>query len=170
MSPVILRPLESSDLPAVAKLFDATLGSGFWSLDAGSHEYCQLAVVDGVLTGAGAAAVFGRLDEAPDLRGPVGLVRLVAVHERARRKGVATRLVESLSQLCLNAGASSLASFAWVRGDSGICALAGVLTSLGFQRLRRLDSFYAGEGDTPCPACQRAPCECPADLYIREYF
>ena len=167
MNPVILRPAEPSDLCAVAKLFDTALGSGFWSLHAESHEYCQLAVVDGVLTGAGAAALVDRLDEAPDLPGPVGLIRLVAVHETSRRKGVATRLVESLSQLCLNAGASSLASFAWVRGDSGICALAGVLTSLGFERLRRLDSFYAGEGDTPCPACHHAPCVCSADLYMR---
>jgi hypothetical protein len=37
---IVLRALESSDRPDVSKLFDATLGSGFWSLDAGSQEYC----------------------------------------------------------------------------------------------------------------------------------
>jgi GNAT superfamily N-acetyltransferase len=168
MDPVVLRPLRPSDLPAVSALFDTALGSGFWSLDAGSYEYCRLAAIDGVLIGAAAAALIDRLDEAPSLRGPVGLIRLVAVHETARRKGVATRLVESLSRFCLDAGASSLASFAWVRGDSGICPLSGALTSLGFERLRRLDSFYADESETPCPACHRAPCVCSADLYVRD--
>ena len=168
MDPVVLRPLELSDLPTVAELFDAALGSGFWSLDAGSHEYCRLAVIDGVVVGAAAAALIDRLDDVPDLRGPVGLIRLVAVHEAARRRGVATRLVESLSRFCLDAGTSSLASFAWVRGDSGVCALSGVLTSLGFERRRRLDSFYADEGDIPCPACHLAPCVCSADLYTRQ--
>jgi hypothetical protein len=61
VNPVILRSLEPSDLCGVAKLFDTALGPGFWSLDAGSYEYCQLAVVDGVLTGAGAAALIDRL-------------------------------------------------------------------------------------------------------------
>ncbi len=69
MSPITLRPLESSDLPDVAKLFDTTLGSGFWSLDAGSHEYCQLAAVDGVLTGAGAAATAAYLQPGNRYRG-----------------------------------------------------------------------------------------------------
>jgi GNAT superfamily N-acetyltransferase len=163
----MLRPLEPSDVSAVAELFNATLGSGFWSLDAGSYDYCQLAEVEGVLCGAAAAALIDRLDEAPDLRGPVGLIRLVAVKEAARHKGVATRLVETLGGLCLAAGASSLASFAWVRGDSGVCALSGVLANLGFERLRRLDSFYADESDNPCPGCRRAPCVCSADLYVR---
>jgi GNAT superfamily N-acetyltransferase len=125
-------------------------------------------MVDGVFTGAAAASVIDRLGEAPDLPGPVGLIRLVAVHAAARRQGVATLLVRSLGRLCLEAGASSLASFAWVRGGSGVCALSGVLTNLGFERRRRLDSFYAGAGDTLCPACQRAPCVCSADLYVRD--
>jgi GNAT superfamily N-acetyltransferase len=113
------------------------------------------------------AALIDRLDEAPDLRGPIGLIRLVAVHEAARRQGIATLLVRSLSRLCQEAGASALASFAWVRGDSGVCALSGVLLGLGFERRARLDSFYAGEGDTRCPACQGTPCVCSADLYVR---
>jgi hypothetical protein len=52
--------------------------SGLWwdfferhpSLDAGSHACCQLALVDGVLTGAGAAALIDRLDEAPIFEDP----------------------------------------------------------------------------------------------------
>ena len=42
MDPVVLRLLEPSDLPTVTELFDATLGSGFWSLDAESSEYCPV--------------------------------------------------------------------------------------------------------------------------------
>jgi GNAT superfamily N-acetyltransferase len=165
---IILSPLGPSDLSAVSKLFDASLGPGFWSLGGGSHEYSRVATVDGALIGAAVATLIDRLDEAPDLGGPIGLVRLVAVNETARRQGAATMLVGSLSQICLDAGASALASFAWVHGDSGVCALSGVLANLGFERLRRLEAFYAGEGDTPCPACRRAPCVCSADLYVGE--
>ena len=165
---IILSPLVPSDLSAVSTLFDASLGSGFWSLDGGSREYCRVAKTDGVLIGAAVATLIDRLDGAADLRGPIGLVRLVAVQETARRQGTATLLVGSLSQICLDAGASALASFAWVRGDSGVCALSGVLANLGFERLRRLEAFYAGEGDTPCPACRCAPCACSADLYARK--
>jgi GNAT superfamily N-acetyltransferase len=169
MDPVILRPLESSDLPALSELFDAGLGSGFWSLDAGSSQYCRVAVVGGALTGAAVAALTDRLDEAQDLPSPVGLVRLVAVCETVRRRGVGTRLVSAVSQDCLDAGASALASFAWVRGDSGICPLCGVLNSLGFEWRRRIYSFYAREGNALCPACSHEPCVCAADLYVKEY-
>ncbi len=165
---IVLSPLGPSDLAAASELFDASLGSGFWSLGGGSHEYCQVAKVDGVLIRAAVATLTDRLDEAPDLRGPIGLVRLVAVREAARRQGAATLLVDSLSRMCLDAGASALASFAWVRGDSGVCALSGVPANLGFERLLRLESFYADEGVTPCPACRCAPCVCSADLYVRE--
>jgi ribosomal protein S18 acetylase RimI-like enzyme len=92
---------------------------------------------------------------------------LVAVVPAARRKGVATQLVRSLTRECVDAGASALAAFAWVRGDSGICPLSGVLAGLGFERQRRLESFYADEGDAPCPACACRPCVCAADLYTR---
>ncbi len=104
---ISLSPLGQCDLPAVSKLFDASLGSGFWKLDGGFHEYCQVATIDGALIGAAVAALIDRLDEAPDLRGPVGLVRLVAVRETARRQGTAPLLVESLSHICLDATVTS---------------------------------------------------------------
>ncbi len=167
MSRAVIRPLEPADLLSVAELFDATLGPGFWSLEVDATNYSRVAIVDGSLAGAASAVLTDRLDEAPDLQKPVGLIRLVAVAETARRQGIATSLVRFLAQDCSDAGASALAAFAWVRGDSGICALSGVLTSLGFERQRRLESFYAGEGDAPCPACRCSPCVCAADLYTR---
>jgi GNAT superfamily N-acetyltransferase len=167
MRDIRIRTLDPSDLPAVSGLFDATLGQGFWSLDPESLAGARVAEIDGAVAGAGSATLIERLDEAPDLRGPVGLIRTVAVGEMARRRGVGTLLVDALVAYCLDAGATSLVGFAWVRGDSGVCPLGGVLAGLGFEKRRRLESFYAADEDARCPVCGRVPCICAADLYVR---
>lgn len=167
MMDVTTRPLTEQDLPNVAELLDSTLGVGFWDLDVrqpGSH---RAAVIDGAIVGVASAVIAEATGELAELRAPVGLVRIAAVAEDARGRGVATRLVREVCEGCAAAGAADHAAFAWVHGPEGSAPLAGVLGGLGFVRARRLVDFYSSSGTQRCPACGQVPCACPADLFVR---
>jgi GNAT superfamily N-acetyltransferase len=168
MTDVALRPIRIEDLPRVASLLDDALGTGFWDLDLDAIGSHLVAVLDGGLVGVASATVIPWLRFAPELPGPVGLVRIVAVSPEARGAGIATRLTGAIDEECLRLGAASLAAFAWVHAGTKRGALAGVLERLGYRFKERLDGFYAtGSGTEDCPACEQNPCVCMADLYVR---
>jgi len=161
------REFLGSDLPAVADLLDETLGHGFWDLDPSKPGSHRVALDDGAVIGFASAVLVDSVREAPALVAPIGLVRIVAVDARVRRRGVATRLTKQVCDACCAAGARDLAAYAWVHGPAGIAPLAGVLESLGFSFEQRLADFYSAPGTGLCPACGGSPCACPADLYVR---
>jgi GNAT superfamily N-acetyltransferase len=162
------RAITAADLPAVSRLLDATLGPGYWSLDHGVCGSHRVAELDGTLAGVASAVLLDEpLAAAPDLPGPVGLLRIVAVSEEARGRGIATRLAEEACEGLEWLGAREVAAFAWVYERTGAAPLAGVLERLGFSAVRRLEGFYAGGAPTPCLGCGQTHCVCPADLYVR---
>lgn len=168
IDPVLTRPMTGRDRGPAAALLDSAVGRGYWSLDPGNDGSHRVAERDGALAGVASGCLADRIDEAPGLAPPVGLVRLVAVEPSCRRLGIATRLVREVIDDCLRLGAADLASYAWVHGRTGTAPLAGVLERLGFRKVRRIEHFYAGGGDGgPCPGCGHSPCDCPADLYVR---
>jgi len=126
----------------------------------------MVAVSSGEIIGAASGTIVDSLEQAPDLPGPVGLIRLAAVRADSRRMGVAFQLARAVGGDCLRRGASSLAALAWVYGGSGACPLAGVLERLGFSRRERLRDFYAGVGIGACPQCGCDSCSCSADVYV----
>ncbi len=165
MTELHTRQMRPTDLPSVGALLDRALGSGFWSLDLDAPGSHLVAVRDDIVVGVVSASIVDGLAEEPSLRGPVGLVRLVAVDEGARGLGVATRLVAEAVEACRMRGVCEFAAFVWVHSPSGERPSAGLLERLGFERSRRLEGFYAAPGTLACPACGRVPCECAADLY-----
>ncbi len=151
----------------VAELLDQTLGPGFWDFDPSQPGSHRVALENGAVIGFASAALVDSIREAPALDTPIGLVRIVAVEERARRRGVATLITQQVCDRCRAAGARDMAAYAWVHGPAGVAPLAGVLERLGFSFERRLIDFYAAPSTGPCPACNQQPCTCPADLYVR---
>ncbi len=161
------RGFIGSDLPEVAELLDRTLGRGFWDFDPSQPGSHRVALEDGAVIGFASAVLVDSVRETPALDTPIGLVRIVAVDARARRRGVATLLTNQVCDRCRDAGARDMAAYAWVHGPAGDAPLAGVLRRLGFCFERRLIDFYAAPNTAPCPACSQTPCVCPADLYVR---
>ena len=160
------REFIGPDLPEVAELLDPTLGCGFWDFDPSQPGSHRVALKDGAVIGFASAVLVDSIREAPALDAPIGLVRIVAVDARARRRGVATLITKQVCDRCREAGARDMAAYAWVHGPAGEAPLAGVLERLGFSFERRLIDFYAAPGTGPCPACSQQPCACPAELYV----
>jgi len=166
--PVFTRPMAGRDRKPAAVLLDSAVGRGYWSLDPASRGSHRVAERGDVLAGLASGCLADRIDEAPGLAPPVGLVRLVAVAPSFRRLGIATRLIREVIEDLRRLGAGNLASYAWVHGRTGTAPLAGALERLGFAKERRIEDFYAGGGEGgPCPGCGHSPCDCPADLYVR---
>jgi len=160
------RPLKPTDRPAIESLLNEALGRGFWNPSRDLDDIVVVALAAGALVGVASASI--ESDSAQSIGDSVGHVRLVAVHPAARRHGVATRLVREVSAVCEARGALSLLAYAWVHGPGGAAPLSGALEINGYQFDRRVEGFYGGAVADPCPACAKAPCVCPADVYLRE--
>ena len=161
------RAIDVLDLAVVHELLDACMGRGYWDLDlrrAGSH---RIATVDDRIVGIASASIVDAMRDAPQVCGPIGLVRLVAVDPHFRGRGIATRLVGEVCAECERKGAKSLAAFAWVHARTDTAPLAGILKQLGFTNERRIEGFYASLPAVDCPGCGTSPCVCAADLYVR---
>ena len=89
------REFIESDLPDVAGLLDTALGCGFWDFDPSQPGSHRVALEDGIVIGFASAVLVDSIREAPALDAPIGLVRIVAVDARARRRGVATLLTQA---------------------------------------------------------------------------
>ena len=97
-----------------------------------------------------------------------GLISGIAVEERARGRGIATRLIEAGVEALRRRGAVRSYAFAWTSAARG-CHLGGVLERVGFAPVRRLEEAYHDfslRHDCRCPFCGQ-PCRCAAWLYVR---
>ncbi len=161
------RPMSASDMEQVRRLLDDAMGSGFWYLDVNTLGSHRVAVADGRVVGVASACITPDAPEFDEVPGPVCTVRLVAVDPRFRDRGIATVLVREVCEECEALGTASFQAFAWVHAATGDVPAAGVLGRLGFERLRRIEAFYAGATSDACPGCGAIPCVCPADVYVR---
>lgn len=165
---IVTRALAPSDIESVAPLLDDSLGRGYWDLDVSQLGSHRAAVAFGAIVGVASAALVDALPGAPEYSAPIGLIRIVAVDSAFRGRGIATSLVREVDEGCEANGASIVAAYAWVHASTGRAPLAGVLARAGFVRARRLEGFYASAAADECRGCGRAPCVCPADLYVRD--
>lgn len=163
MSKVSTRRMVGTDRTAVTHLLDDAMGRGFWNPSSDLEDIVIVALEGRHLIGVAVARV--ELDTAGANGALVGEVRLVAVAESARRRGIGTRLVREATAACEQHGATELIAYAWVHGPGGLAPLAQALKRAGYARERRIDDFYGGVASCACPACAQSPCVCPADVY-----
>lgn len=159
-----IRPMVADDRPAIEALLDDAVGRGYWDPHHDLDDIVVVAADGGHLVGVATG------DVSSDASGPdgtpTGAVRLVAVDERARRGGIATRLVAEVTTLCMERGAAEIIAYAWVHGPDGIAPLSEALRRSGYVFERRIEGFYgSAPASETCPACLQSPCVCPADLY-----
>jgi ribosomal protein S18 acetylase RimI-like enzyme len=97
-----------------------------------------------------------------------GLVKSIAVSASSRGRGVATALIaQGMRELAAH-GANHCYSLAWTSKQQG-CALCGILTALGFRRVRQIERFWYHDSIANgylCPSCGH-PCVCSAQVMIR---
>jgi ribosomal protein S18 acetylase RimI-like enzyme len=99
----------------------------------------------------------------------VGLISAIAVDEGARRRGVASQLLDAGLRALAARGIAACYAFAWTSARSG-CHAGGVFARRGFAPVRRFEDAYAQfsvRNDCRCPFCGRPPCRCAAWLYVR---
>lgn len=97
----------------------------------------------------------------------VSILGAVAVEQEARRRGVATRLIEEATRWAARSGATSILSFGW-KAD-GRAELAGVLNGQGFETVREVAGFWtedSKERGYDCPRCGH-PCTCSAVIFAK---
>lgn len=160
------RSMSDRDVEDVRRLLDDAMGRGFWELDTRSPGAHLVAVADGRVVGVASACITAAAPEPVDLPGPVCTLRLVAVDPMSRGRGIATRLVRDVCELCIAPGCVSVLAFAWVHAHTGRAPIAGVLERLGFVCERRIERFYTGATSSVCPGCSAIPCACSADVYV----
>lgn len=175
-----IRRLETADAAAVARLLDHAVGAGFWHLPR-DGDLSFAAVAD-----TGPAGVVLAALEPPgdvDARFPFGRrlvpavppaavlhVHAVAVAPRARRSGLARRLLARAEQEAADQGASVAYLFAWLpagRPDPGAVRL---YRAAGYDAGPDIGDFYAAGSlftASHCPYCGPPPCRCAARPFVK---
>lgn len=193
LAPTVV-PLEHRQTAAAVALLNGALGDGFHDpieLYRYVHEPARFAY--GATTDTGALAGIGLADMPADAaeliallpdataaarvrflvpevadavhNGTLGVLRSVAVTRDARGQGIATALVRARLDALWAAGATTVISVAWVRGDR--CPAAGPLTAGGLHQAGLLDRFWFEDSVTRgyrCPDCE-GPCGCTAAVF-----
>lgn len=97
-----------------------------------------------------------------------GLIKSIAVSPGYQGRGIASALVTSALAELVAHGAEQTYSLAWASKERG-CQLCGVLTSVGFRAVQRIERFWYNDSIANgyiCPVCGN-PCECAVWVMIR---
>ena len=97
--------------------------------------------------------------------GTLGVLRSVAVTGDARRRGIGTALTRARLDAQWDAGATTVISLAWARGDHR--PAAGPLSDAGLRQAGTLELFWLEDSLTrgyTCPECDH-PCRCAAAVF-----
>jgi ribosomal protein S18 acetylase RimI-like enzyme len=197
MDPLI-RPLQTGDRPAAARVLDDAVGAGFWSFDGPGDEIAFVAVAGAAAGGDGAAGgepvagvilcrlepsgdpdaarAFGASDGSPGgpaRDGPTLHVRAVAVAPAARRAGVARRLLVRAETEASARGARAAYLFAWLPAGRPEPAAVAFYLAAGYVPGRDIADFYAAgslAAGAECPYCGAPPCRCAARPFTKPLF
>jgi len=108
------------------------------------------------------------IDEARLHGGNTGLIKSIAVSQAHHGRGIATQLIAvGINELARH-GAERFYSLAWESRQSG-CHLCGVLASLGFREVRRIERFWYRDSLATGYACLMCgnPCECAVRVMVK---
>jgi GNAT superfamily N-acetyltransferase len=178
---IVIRPLRTTDRPAAARLLDDLVGPGFWDFTEADAELSFVAATDGRVVGAVLARLAAAED--PDWRtalgptaglftagDPVLHVRELAVAPRARRGGLASRLLTRVETEAYAVGARTAFAFGWLPAGRPEPDSVPFYESAGYAPGADIAGFFAQgsiESGARCPYCGEPPCRCAVRPFVK---
>ena len=177
-----VRQLRDAERPAATTLLDDLVGPGFWSFDGSDAELSFVAVTGGRVAGVllarlapagdadarlalGSSAPEAAVGETPALH-----VRDLGVSPRARRGGLASRLLTRAEAEAYALGARTAFAFGWLpAGRPGPDAVP-FYAAAGYTSGADIADFFAQgsvESGARCPYCGEPPCRCAVRPFVK---
>lgn len=98
----------------------------------------------------------------------VGICRSIAIENAYRASGISEYLLNMASDILFkNENARLIAVPAWVRRDTGTIPAKRLLEGCGFAPAELILHPWKKYGSVICDACNKNPCECNCELYIK---
>ena len=177
-----IRQLRDADRPAAATLLDDLVGPGFWSFDGADAELSFVAVNGGRVAGVllarlapagdadtrlalGSSAPQAAVGETPALH-----VRELAVSPRARRGGLASRLLTRGEAQAYSLGARTAFAFGWLPAGRSEPEAVPFYAAAGYTPGADIAGFFAQnsvESGARCPYCGEPPCRCAVRPFVK---